>query len=532
MNTKVKSAICAALRVKIVEVETAITRGFAGLQLIGNASPVCNDGKERVKSALETCGIKLPNQRLVISLTPGDEKKEGSHWDLAMAISLAFACMPERRPIIDWSQWLFAAELGLHGDLKPVKNIVPLAISVLGNGLKGIVIAEENMGEVATLLACGYDSLRDLKVVAFERLPQVFAWLYHDQWPTRHLPSPKDTEKVLASVKNYDDMIMTSEQEMAAVSCAAGGHNVLTIGPPGTGKSMFAERLVSIIPRMEKNEHLEALQIHSAFSQNVPKYLLAGVPPFRSPHHSSSSASLIGGGQEPGEISLSHGGVLFLDEFTEFRRDFLESLRTPLESGEVAVSRLKSKARWRCRVILIAACNPCPCGWYGSSRRMCQCATQKALGYQGKISGPVMDRIDIKLAFNEVTDRVSNFFETLKNSRGNKTESMAERVREARARAQKRNSKFQVNFNRDIPAANLTEASGLTQAKFYELIQRFDEETISQRAMVRAIRVARTLADVEQRTVIEDKDLIVAIGWQRKAFGSEALPTSKGKGAY
>ncbi|MGE0172829.1 MAG: YifB family Mg chelatase-like AAA ATPase [Oligoflexales bacterium] len=524
MNTKVKSAICDALRVKIVEVEAAMTRGFAGMQLIGNASPVCNDGRERVKSALETAGVRLPNQKLVVSLAPGDEKKEGSHWDLAIAVSVALACVQDKAPVVAWDQWLFAAELGLHGDLKAVRNVVPLAISVLGHRLRGIVIAEKNLAEINALLACEYDSLRGLKVIAFETLRQVLDWIYHDRWPPRpHLRGATFGEPA-ANVKQFDDMILTPHQELAALCCAAGGHNVLTVGPPGTGKSMFAERLVSIIPRMEKDLHLEALQIHSAFTHNVSKLLLAGVPPFRSPHHSSSSVALIGGGQEPGEVSLAHGGVLFLDEFTEFRRDFLESLRVPLETGEVAVSRLKNKAKWRCKVILIAACNPCPCGWSGSSRRMCNCPTQRVLAYQSKISGPVMDRIDIKLAFNEVTELVSNFFETLKTSKGNKTATMLQKVMAARDLAQKRNAKFSVNFNRDIPVAHLQESSGLSEAAFSDLIKQFDKESISQRAMVRSLRVARTLADLENRTAVSDEDLSTAIGWQRRVFGSELWP--------
>lgn len=525
-STLVKSAVCEAMDMNLMQIECGFTRGFAGLQLIGNTTEVCRDGKERARAALESLGLHIPPRRLVVSLTPADVKKDGSQLDLPVAVSLALL-LKDQVPRIDPSRWLFAAELGLGGELRPVKGVVSFAVSAMAAGLEGIVVAPDNLAEVATLAALGPESARPLNALGFGTLRDVFAWLFEgrveaatacplggaggsirradpEPGPFAALPGP-----------NFDDMVLHPSLELAALTVATGMHSLLMRGTPGTGKSMLAARLTSILPRLERDEQIDSMRIYSAISERVPQLLLAGRPPFRAPHHQASATAIIGSPDAPGEMALAHGGVLFLDELPEFRRDILEGLREPLETGEVRVSRAKRKVTWKARVVLVAACNNCPCGWSGSKRRVCGCATPRRLAYLQRISGPVLERIDIHVNVPEPSEESADLFIRLAaTQRSSQTAAMRERVLRAREFGAARNRAFGLVFNRDVAAHQLVAASGLNPQTFSSLVNAYIPRTASSRSVIRCLRVARTLADLDLSSKVRPADIAQAWLWQ------------------
>jgi magnesium chelatase family protein len=309
-------------------------------------------------------------------------------------------------------------------------------------------------------------------------------------------------------------MILNANLQKVALVAATGLHSVLFTGAPGTGKSMFSARLTSIMPRIDREEHLESLKIHSSVMQKIPECLLSGRPPFRGPHHQSSPSAIMGVPEQPGEISLAHGGILFLDEFPEFRRDIIEALREPLETGFVRVSRARKKVTWQSKITLIAACNSCPCGWLGSTLRSCNCPSNKILAYRRKLSGPILDRIDLHIRMPDQPGARSDIFLQLKEREAESlTSKLADTVLKAREFAKARNQKIGANFNRDLKADQLIEASGLASAEFKKIVDSCTPKYATRRAVIRSLRVARTLADLEERTSIQASHIMQAWRW-------------------
>lgn len=508
--TLVHSAVADAMDTCLMRIECGFTRGFAGLQLIGNTSEVCRDGKERARAALEDLGLFIPAQRLVVSLTPADVKKDGSHLDLPVAVSIALLLLPTE-PAIDPSRWLFAAELGLKGELRPVRGVVSFAVAAMAKRMSGMVVAMENLEELGVVKALGRQD-PPLHILGFSTLKEVLAWMGTGSLMHATLAGTAPIAAV-AEGPNFDDMVLTPELETAALVIGAGQHSLLLRGTPGTGKSMFAARLASILPPLERDEHIEAMRIHSAVAERLARGLLGGRPPFRAPHHQASAAAVLGGGEQPGELALAHGGVLFLDELPEFRRDLIEALREPLETGEIRVSRTRRKLTWKARIILLAACNNCPCGWAGSARRTCHCSSQRQIQYNQRLSGPILDRIDLHINVPEPVERSGDLLAALRHA-VSKTEGMRVRVAAAREFGRARNRTFGVTCNRDLEPKHLAAASGLSESAFAALVNRHVPGSASRRAAVRSLRVARTVADLAASDVIRDEDLKRAWGWQ------------------
>ena len=524
MHTKVLSCCYDGNLSHLVCVESGFTRGFSGIHLIGNASEVCRDGKERAKTALEQLGIYLPAKKILINLTPADVKKDSNHYDLPIAISVFILLRDDHVWRHDPGTYMFAAELGLSGELRPVRSVISFAITALREGLKGIVVARPNLRELSALGELGVIKDKNFKILGFESLQEVFDWIYLDTGDGASLESIDDdvTQEPLERPLTFNDMFLTDEQKRIAQCVAAGLHSLLLRGVPGTGKSMFAMRLPSILPRMPASEHLQALLMTSSMAPKIPATLLGGVPPFRSPHHQASSAAILGNTDKPGEISLAHGGILFLDEITEFRRDLIEALREPLQTGMVHVARANKKVNWHSRVTLVAACNCCPCGWHGSSRKACLCAPQRTQDYQNKLSGPILDRIDINYTMPESPDPLFDLMRQLAEIRHNvdTTGEMRVRVLAAREFGMQRNRKFQVKYNCDIKGTDIVAASGLDEKTLNMYVNEFIKKSLTARSLVRCLCVARTLADLDESPVMRAEDIGQAFIWSREGHAA------------
>lgn len=515
MKNFIKSAICDGQATRLVTIECSSTRGFPGLHLLGNTDAICREGRERARTVLENEGLQLPPRRLVLSLAPADIPKDGNHFDLAFALVLA-VLIRGNPPGHDPRKWLFAAELGLDGGLRPVRRIIPFAIEAVRQGLRGIVISPGNLRELQALSRYGTRQLRRLQVVPFARFGEVLTWFTTGGPLPLPEAGPATGEGAAESLPNFDDMVLTTEQETLAMTCAAGRHNLLLRGSPGTGKSMFAARLPSLLLAMPGPRHMEALQIHSNGPGPLAPPLLRGVPPFRSPHHGASAAAVLGTPDEPGEISLAHGGILFLDELPEFRRDLLEALREPLETGEVRVARARRKVTWQADIILVAACNNCPCGWAGSPRRRCQCPTQKAQAYNQRLSGPVQERIDLHFNMPENSQSPDQIFAGLHRPDAGQgtTERLRRSVADALEFAAPRHHSLGVSGNSELTPPMLEASSGLKREDFLTLIRDQFPAHLSGRAVTRGLRVARTLADLEKSPAIRKAHLIQSRNWQ------------------
>lgn len=522
MNSTVLSACSDGMSCSLVQVESSYLKGFTGIQLIGNVTDVCRHGVERAKAALEAYGHPPPQRKVILNLAPADSKKDGSQFDLAFGVNLALLTT-ELKSQVDLQQWVFVAELGLDGRLREVKNIISFAIEAKRAGLEGIVTAKENAKDLLALSSISSSPLRELKICWFETIQETLLWLRcPSQFQRTKNPDPDTNQNKFSTDSiestNFDDMVLTDEQKTLAKTVACGMHSLMLYGCPGTGKSMFSERIGSIFPELPGKIHLEVLKIHSSASSRLSSELLSGRPPYRAPHHQASAAAVIGIPETPGEASLAHGGILFLDEIPEFRRDILESLREPLETGEIRVSRAKGKMTWKSNMTLIAACNLCPCGWYASLKRTCSCPTSKIINYRKKLSGPILDRIDLHVNMKESGSASHTpFLFSFGDQQSSQTTQMKEQVTLATEVAVHRNAKFGVYYNKNLKPSDLGNASGLGAETLEKKLAELISVNASQRSVIRTIRVARSIADLRQADKINSEDIRLAWNWQSEA---------------
>lgn len=497
MATVVNSFSIVGIVAYLVKIEIDTLAGMPSICIVGMGDTAIKESRERLEAAIINTKFEFPRLKIVINLSPSDIKKRGSHFDLGMAIGLLLQTRQIRAEEIE--NYAFIGELSLNGDLRPCEGVLPMAMEAKKLGIKNIIVAYDNLKEARLV--------KGINIFAFNRLNEVTDFLIGVN-PYEPIQEVKNNYYMEGPyIVDFEDVQgQDSAVEFVAVA-AAGGHNILMSGAPGCGKSMIAKRIPTILPSMTEEEALEVTKIYSVSGLLKNRGSLITERPFRAPHHNASTNSLIGGGINamPGEISLAHNGILFLDEIAEFKKNTLDALRQPLEDGNITIARVKNTHVFPANFMLVSAMNPCPCGYYGESR--CRCTDYEVLKYREKLSGPIMDRIDIQKYFSSV-----NIMDLSKGRKGQSSKKLKEKVELARRIQRERFKNIKgVSCNAQMPSHLIKEYCNIDADGMKLFRDAYERFKYSARTYHKFLKVARTFADMDAEINIQKKHILKAL---------------------